>query len=166
MAATLTPDSNHHVPATTTTPAVTRPTSHHVLIILHAEFDSDDTLVEFAQRLGPDDRVTLANIRPAGAAPIPPSGVMSDLGMMIYLDTRDTYNEESSLLDMRVSARSRLLRELGVDHEVVTEIYHRSVLDRVTQRGLRKAIGRAARHARADEIMVGPGAILQSQKLG
>ncbi len=166
MAATLTPESDRNTPPIHAPyrEAVDR-TGHHVLIILHVEFDTDDTLLEFARRVGDADRVTLANIRPAAAAPLPPSGVMGDLGVMVYLDMRDTCSEEESRLDLRVSARSRLLHELGIEHEVVTEIYPRSVLNRVTQRGLRKAIGRVARHARADEILVGPGAILESQKV-
>ena len=141
--------------------APTPRTGHHVLLILHAEHDGDDALVELTSRIGEGDHVTLANVRPAPSGAVPPSGIMSDLGMMMYLDMRDANGEYESQLDLRIAARSRLLAELGISHDVLTEHYHRSVLGRVTERSLRKAIGRIARHARADEIIVGPGAILE-----
>ncbi len=170
MAAILTPNSDHgrHDQLVHSDPAQKADswrTGHHALIILHVEYDTDETLLEFAGRVGDADHVTLANIRPTAAPFLPPSAIMSDLGAMVYLDTRDVHNDQESHLDLRVSARSRLLHELGIEHEVITETYHRSVVTRVTQRGLRKAIGRVARRARADEVLVGPGAILESQKL-
>lgn len=141
-------------------------TGRHHLLILHAEHDGDEVLVDFADRIGDLDRVTLANLRPTVPATLPPGGIASDLGMMVHLEMRTSQTAHESLLDKRIAARSRLLDELGIDHDAITETYHRSVVGGVTSRSLRKAIGRIARHARADEIVVGPGAIRESLRLG
>ena len=166
MAATITPNTPNPTPANPPTHGVgsAERTGPHRLIILHAEPDSDETLLEFTRRIGPGDHVTLANLRPAMAATLPPGGIMSDLGMMVYLDSRSAQEDYERQLELRIDARSRLLRELGIDHEIITETYHRSVVSRITARSVRKALGRIANHARADEIVVGPGAIVECQR--
>ncbi|MEZ5243536.1 MAG: hypothetical protein R2707_00445 [Acidimicrobiales bacterium] len=111
-------------------------TGVHRLVILHAEHDRDETLVEFAGRVGEYDRVTLASLRPIA------EGI-------------------DDLLDLRIAARSRLLDEMGIAHDAVTATYVRSAHHAASARGLRNAIGRLSHHARADEVVVGPGAILE-----
>jgi hypothetical protein len=141
MAATIvspTPTPTPDAPASSIR-VVTEPvvgTAVHRLVILHAEHDGDETLVEFAGRVGEHDRVTLANIRPI-------------------------HRDVDVLLDLRIAARSRLLDEMGIAHEAVTATYVRSTHHAASARGLRNAIGRLSHHARADEVVVGPGAILE-----
>lgn len=137
----------------------------HRLIILHAEHDGDDALVDLVRRIGENDHVTLANVRPASAPALPPAMVACELGLMVYFDERTSRDQQDERLDLLVAARSRLLQELGVAHDVVTETYHRSALSRVTARNLRKAMGRIAKRTRADEIIVGPGVLREAQKI-
>ena len=166
MVATISP-----TPAPTPTPtpraepADESRTGSHRLIILHAEHDGDDALVDLARRIGDNDHITLANIRPASAPTLPPALVACELGLTVYFDARASRDLEAERLDLLIAARSRLLRELGVAHDVVTETYHRSALSRVTARNLRKAMGRIAKRARADEIIVGPGVLREAQKI-
>ena len=132
MAATIVSPTPH------VDPGAARPTRNgpHRLIILHAEHDDDDLLVRFSRRLHEHDRVTLANLRPI-------------------------HHDVDTLLDLRIAARSRLLDEMGIAHDAVTATYVRSTHHAATARGLRNAIGRVSHHARADEVVVGPGAILE-----
>lgn len=119
-------------------PGAARPISNgpHRLVILHAEHDEDDLLVQFARRVEDHDRVTLANLRPV-------------------------HHDVDALLDLRIAARSRLLDEMGIAHDAITATYVRSTHHAATARGLRSAIGRVSHHARADNVVVGPGAILE-----